>query len=244
MQWMDQNWFSHPSYFKLNQHPVLLVFGPQHLKQYQWQAMTRDLNHPPHIYGLPHLSKKGSGMFGQYLWAPASKGKNITKADWISYLIDHYIEGEQGTPTLAVAFPGFHDIYAETQKEKSFGFIDHENGKTLTDSLYLALNSQTPLVQLCTWNDFGEGTSVEPTYEHGFHYLEIIQSMIKNQGETKYTVLHFELPLNIYRLLLNHNLNEKQLKSIHHIRDLIYALDITSAQKHWKSFLEHNPKFQ
>jgi hypothetical protein len=31
------------------------------------------------------------------------------------------------------------------------------------------------LLQLATWNDFGEGTIIEPTFETGFSYLMILQ---------------------------------------------------------------------
>ena len=33
-----------------------------------------------------------------------------------------------------------------------------------------------PLVQLCTWNDWGEGTQVEPSHEYGYRDLEVVQA--------------------------------------------------------------------
>ena len=37
------------------------------------------------------------------------------------------------------------------------------------------------MLQLVTWNDFGEGTQIEPTQEDGFKYLEMVQQFAQVQ---------------------------------------------------------------
>jgi len=39
------------------------------------------------------------------------------------------------------------------------------------------MTHSAPIVQIVTWNDFGEGTMVEPTREYGFRDLGILQDL-------------------------------------------------------------------
>jgi len=53
--------------------------------------------------------------------------------------------------------------------------LDHNGTNTLQSTLDLAKNSNLSNIQLITWNDFGEGTMIEPTVEFNFSFLETIQ---------------------------------------------------------------------
>ena len=80
---------------------------------------------------------------------------------WMTeHLTNLYAMGRDSTEVMAVAFPGFHDIY-----ETSYGYIDARDGSTFDETLARAMDSACPLVQIATWNDHGEGTSIEPTVE-------------------------------------------------------------------------------
>jgi len=39
------------------------------------------------------------------------------------------------------------------------------------------MTNNSAFVQVVTWNDFGEGTVVEPTREHGYRDLGIVQDL-------------------------------------------------------------------
>ena len=53
--------------------------------------------------------------------------------------------------------------------------IDHNNGQTLQETMKMARNSGMEYLQLVTWNDFGEGTMIEPSYEFQYAMLEKVQ---------------------------------------------------------------------
>ena len=59
--------------------------------------------------------------------------------------------------------------------QPSFGYLDSRNGATFRQTLGSALASKSSMIQVCTWNDFGEGTVLEPTVEFGYQYLEALQ---------------------------------------------------------------------
>ena len=103
---------------------------------------------------------------------------------------------------MPVAFPRFHDIYREAKVHESWGRIDDQGGKTFEDTLDRALRSKSPMVQIATWNDWGEGTIIEPSLEFGYRDLEVIQRLRRQHVEPGFSPraddLH--LPLRLYEL--------------------------------------------
>ena len=116
----------------------------------------KELKPHPQMLALPHLSKK-SGAEGLFAWPPVNDGKNVTSHTWHKQLQSWYARAKTGKLVIPVAFPGFKDIYESAKVGKSYGYIDHRNGKTFSESLNLALAEKTSFIQIATWNDFGEG---------------------------------------------------------------------------------------
>ena len=58
------------------------------------------------------------------------------------------------------------------------------------------------MIQIVTWNDFGEGTVVEPTVEYGFRDLGIIQESRRAylDADFPYHTNDLALPLRLYQL--------------------------------------------
>jgi hypothetical protein len=75
---------------------------------------------------------------------------------------------------VSSAFPRFHDIYAQAGGT-SFGYLADNNGITFQETLARAATNSSAIIQIVTWNDFGEGTIVEPTQEYGYRDLGMIQ---------------------------------------------------------------------
>lgn len=78
---------------------------------------------------------------------------------------------------MGVAYPGFNAFYAEG----GWGDIPWKipvDPSTFRATLDLALD-RTDFVQVATWNDYGEGTIIEPTVEFQTAYLDIIQEKTK-----------------------------------------------------------------
>lgn len=160
--WAEENFFPDPAYLRENGRPLLLVFGPRHLK---WNF---PLESKPVVFGLPHLSKE-NGLDGVFAWPPVADGKTLAPEQWKKELDTVYTRKD---PFIATAFPGFKDIYQAAGVHESYGGIDSRRGLTFIESLDQALRSGAPFVQIATWNDFGEGTVIEPTRNHGYRHLE------------------------------------------------------------------------
>ncbi len=103
---------------------------------------------------------------------------------------------------MAVAYPRFHDIYAEAKVHPTWGHIADNRGQTFVLTLEKALKSTLPLVQISTWNDWGEGTMIEPSQEFGYRDLEVVQRVRRQSIEAGFAGVpeDLRLPLRLYTL--------------------------------------------
>jgi hypothetical protein len=196
LKWLADNWMHRDAYFTVDERPLLLVFGPIALKQQEVARVREALSHQSVIVGLPHLSKD-FGLDGAFGWPPVEGNRSIGRSEWAGYLAGLY--GRVGKEAIVgVAFPGYHDAYEKAKLHESYGFIDARGDWTLRETLAQALASKTPLVQIATWNDYGEGTIVEPTLERRFERLKVIRELVM-AGEKPLTEAAWEKPLELYR---------------------------------------------
>jgi len=219
MKWMDQNWFSDPSYFTIDSQPLLLVFGPQYFKENEWESFFSKLKHPPLLFGLPHLSKS-SGTVGSFAWPPAHGGKEVPVSEWTDFLTHLYEKTNKGEAIIPAVFPGYRDIYKEAKLHESYGFIDSRKGVTLEETFDLALKCKSDIVQISTWNDYGEGTVVEPTTNRGYQYLSAIQKRLVPADEIKYRNL--KLAFQIYQIKSKSEPTPELLSKLQYIQNLLY----------------------
>ena len=192
--WLEENWFVDEAYLKTDQRPVFLVFGPQHFSGEQWKNLRSGVSSNPLMITLPHLSKK-SGADGAFGWPPVTGGKTVSSADWKKYLEKLYARNEL---VIGAVFPGFHDIYEQAGLHDSYGHIDDRNGATFAETLDLALKGDARLIQIATWNDYGEGTAIEPTRNHEYRYLSQIQRNVA--AASQFTPGDLRLPVRLYQL--------------------------------------------
>jgi hypothetical protein len=181
MLYVQTNFFTDPSFLRLSNAPVFLNFGPQYFKNNSdWVSIFSVLNatNQPAFFTLDNRLATGAGAFD---WPPMWKsggGTNVlTPAQLQSYLIS-FDQTAGGWPSfVSSAFPRFHDIYSQANVGPSYGYLDDTNGSILTSTLTRAMTNKSAVVQIVTWNDFGEGTVVEPTKDYGYRDLGIVQDL-------------------------------------------------------------------
>lgn len=178
----ETNFFTDPSFLRLNNAPVFLNFGPQYFhNSSDWTSIFSALNatnQPAFFTEDGRLSPAGKGAFD---WPPMSlsSGNPLTLSSnqLQNYLIGFEQKaGNQSWPGfVSSAFPRFHDYYAQAGAGSTYGYLDDANGATFTSTLLRAMTNNAAVIQVVTWNDFGEGTVVEPTQEFGYRDLGVIQ---------------------------------------------------------------------
>lgn len=184
------NFFIDPSFLRLNQSPVLLNFGPQYFtNSSSWVSIFASLNATNQPAFFTEDNRLASG-FGAFDWPPmwlSGGGTNVLTSAQLSGYLNTFDQKAAGWPDfISSAFPRFHDIYSQAGVSPSYGYLDDANGATFTNTFSRALTNNSTFVQLVTWNDFGEGTIIEPTVEYGYRDLGIVQNLRRQYLDTQF----------------------------------------------------------
>jgi hypothetical protein len=235
IKWLQKHCFNSQAYLKVSGRPALFVFGPQYFKGSQWGQLLSVLHKRPFLYVLSHPREGADGVFG---WPPVN-GTTTTPEQWRGYLTDLYASAGEYT-CVGTVFPQFHDIYADAGIRRSYGFLDAQGTKTFESTLDMALRSNCQLIQIVTWNDYGEGTMIEPTIESGYSYLEIIQQhQRENQdGPFPYTADHLRLPVELYRLKKEYQLSRSAMEDLSKCSENLFSGNLPGAEKILRTFRE------
>ena len=202
MAFVEDSWFDVDSYLRLSGRPVLLNSGPQQFTQSaDWAAVFADLSSPPLFFPLHNTQPV---MAGSYPWPPmwASVDDILSSESNDDYLTGFYEGAATWDYHVAGAWPGFNDFYGQGGPGFTYGYLDAQDGATLQSTLQSALNSNPDVIQLVTWNDYGEGTNIEPTVEYGFGYLEMIQQVRRASIDPSfaYGTSELAIPLRLFDL--------------------------------------------
>ncbi len=198
MHYLRDNYFNRTNYIRYGvaNSPLMYVFGPITFQSpAQWSQILPETGTDPTFLTLQYESgDAGTNADGEYAWPSqdANTSNHLTKLR--TFLIAR-------APTQAVAasvaYPGFDDFYQEGGAGNSFFYIPANNGQTLANVLNVntVYRANVDMLQLATFNDFGEGTMFEPTIETGFDYLHQIQLYTGTPYGTDELQLIYELYL-------------------------------------------------
>lgn len=217
--YLQSKYFSSSSYIKINNQPLLLDFGPQSLKTTaDWQQAFSGLSTKPRLLSLEYQGGvTGSSGSGEFAWVNATD-----QADLQSFY-------QNRAPSLATyfagAYPGFQDFYKQGGWGNNLFLIGYNGAATLQNCLSLAKTSGTNYLQLITWNDYGEGTMIEPTIDFNFTFL---QTMQQYTGVT-YTVTELQLIYKWYTLRKKYQGNTAIELQLTQAYNYLVALDVSHA---------------
>jgi len=202
MKYMQTNWFNDDAYMKIDGQPVLFNFGPQYFVNVaDWYIIFEGLNPQPMFVTLDY--KVAPAAVGGFPWPPMSlTQKGLLNEDTlVAYLSDFYERTADNKIVTASAFPGFRDIYYQAGVGSSYGYLNPRDGETFQTTLDLAVASNPDIIQLVTWNDYGEGTNIEPAEDYNYRYLEMVQDTRRNQNpDFPFGADDLPIPLKLYQL--------------------------------------------
>ncbi len=226
LKWAQTHWFSDPAYLILGSDPVFLVFGPQFYQEDQWKQIFAPLPHPPAFF--TEMVRRDPAV-GAFDWPLPQGGHAQSVRDNLSF----YDRAGSWPQSIAGAWPRFQDVYGEAGTQPSYPVIEDRQGRTYSETLELALKSTAPIVQLITWNDWGEGTMIEPSAEFGYRDLETTQRLRRRYLDPKFsaTAADLRLPLAVYELRRRSRGNTVVLKQLGGVSEALFKGDVTTAQR-------------
>jgi len=222
-EWMEKNWFVDNGYVKVGDRPLVLCFGPQFFNQKsEWDQIWSGLRARPFFIDLDGRTNFADGAKN---WSPMhmSSGGRLSIASLVKYLNDFYQKQQNKPFVVGTAMPAFHDIYAQAGKT-SYGYLDYANGETFKLTYTAAERARANVIQIQTWNDYGEGTVIEPTIERGYKDLEYIQSRrLEWEPNFPWGYGDLRIPIELYKILANEKVTEAQKQQVAAIYDLLFA---------------------
>ena len=222
LEWLRINWFAKTSYLKFGRKPVLLSFGQDGLSNSEWGQLVQD-GPDAFIYLSEH--KRRQAAAGAFDWPIPRIGRRAQV---------EFIEKATNWPVgMAIAYPRFHDIYEQAKVHPSWGKIDDDHGTTFVETLEKAMRSGLPFVQISTWNDWGEGTMIEPSVEFGFRDLEVVQRLRRQLVEPSFAgnAKDLRLPRRLYDLRKTAKSRAIEAREIDQVAQLLSQCSIIAARE-------------
>ena len=83
-----------------------------------------------------------------------------------------------------------------------WGYLGDRHGNTFRETLSRGMTNSSAVIQVATWNEFGEGSMVEPTQEYGYRDLGIVQDFRRQYLEPGFScnTNDFAMALRFYNL--------------------------------------------
>lgn len=199
LRYLQEHFFRDPSYFRFQGKPLLENFGPQYFQaSTNWDAIFSGLepSNRPALFTEDNRLAAGLGAFDwPPMWLSQQPGAAgvLSEAALQKYLLDFERKAGEWPAFVSSAFPRFHDIYQRAGVRDYWGYLGDREGETFRATLERAWTNSSAVVQVVTWNDFGEGTTIEPTKEYGFRDLAQLQAMCLRQRAPERRTLTNEL---------------------------------------------------
>ncbi len=219
IKWLNDNWFSQDNYLRLDGLPVLLSFGNEGLTHSQWDQVIESLG-----FKIQYFSehRRRDCAVGAFDWPVPDQSKTTE-----TFLRD----SKKWKHRIPVAFPGFNDFYQQAGISKQWRQIPEQAGGTFRETLRQALATESPVVQIATWNDWGEGTMIEPSVEFGDRDLRVVQELRRELVDPNFQFTAVDLKLPKRLLALRRSEEAVNVTKLDAIAVLIAAGNTTDARK-------------
>jgi hypothetical protein len=220
MTYLARNFFSSDNYAKVDGKPLLLDFGPQAITTPKdWYRVFQSLTTKPEFIVLNGASSKANDATytnseGEFLWV------NPNPAAWYTTAKKSF------SLTIGGAMPGFKDYYKLGNAGDGYTTYDDEGGALFTRQLEAARTAGLDWLQISTWNDYGEGTVIEPTKEFGYRYLTALQTFTG----VSYKQSQLEIIYKWYTLKVKYAADSAKTKILNQCYDYLNALQPDKAE--------------
>jgi len=239
MLYLQTNFFTDPGYLRVKGQPVLLNFGPQHfLANSNWVDIFSVLTatNQPAFFSEDNRLPAGRGAFNwPPMWMSQAPGTGgvLSGLALRNYLADFERKAALWPSFISSAFPRFHDIYQRAGVRNYWGYLGDRQGEIFRETLSRGMTNASAIVQVVTWNDFGEGSMVEPTQEFGFRDLGMLQDLRRLHLEPGFPLKTNDLAmaLQFYNLRRTYSTNSAVSPELDGIFTNIISMNLEAARR-------------
>jgi hypothetical protein len=251
INYMEANYATQSNYIKVgaSNQPLMPLFGPiTYTAPNDWNAsipgsILSGVTQVPAIVPLQYqASEVGTpAAVGEMGWIYQDKGTSDDLTVQQNFLAN---EAGKFSNSIGDAYVGYNDYYtAGGDPSAAAGFVIPEsngNGQTLTETLNQdqTYSKNIAAIQVATWNDYGEGTMIEPTVQNGFSSLQQIQQFTG----VPYGLSQLQLVYQLYEARENFLGNSNEEAALNQTSNHINQLDFTDAKKSLADAVSSTPE--
>jgi len=167
---------SSPAFMKINNKPVLFFYNADNWPLQFWTHISTVVHSE-----YPALQLIGNSFNSTYLQAFdgessyvdlgfSSQPDSVVNNSYPTFNVISQTAHSLGKLWFATASPGFN---ATNDGKSDFPVVARNGGATFLESWAIAQNSNPDGIIVGTWNEYYEGTSIEPTSAFGDYYLQL-----------------------------------------------------------------------
>lgn len=186
IKYAEDNFFKDDNYFRIDGKNVLLNFGPQAIvSDEEWFQVFSVLDNEVAFFPLAYHGREFNleeSVAGAYAWDLES-----VSSDFYNYAQKFKYHGG------AINFE-FRDFSNQGGWYSTIPDRPFSEERVKVD-FQRALDYNSDFIQIITWNDWGEGTAIEPSLEYEFHQLVVIKELLGLGRDSK----DLELPIDLYK---------------------------------------------
>ncbi len=166
INYLKANIFNRPNYVKVGGKPLFMIFGPSSsLTGSDWRSVIQqDVTFVGVEFKVNLQPAFQPSLDGVMSWTGAS----ANEANELTQCLSNY------NICIAGAMPGFETINPSSSNPNT----DPRNGDNFREGLQNAQTKNPTFLQIPTWNDWQEGTTIEPAVEYQYSRLEILQNFL------------------------------------------------------------------
>jgi hypothetical protein len=162
----------HPAYFRYNGKPVLFFWYQQRYSLEDWSAIRAQVDPDRNsIWIAEGIAPDAVGVFdGLHLYTISwSENPYSTAAQWAN------TTRSRGGIWVATAMPGWDNTY--TQQSERY-IRERGDGAFLRETFGAGASTSPNMIVITSWNEWWEGTHIEPSVKYGDFYLNLTRQVI------------------------------------------------------------------
>jgi glycoprotein endo-alpha-1,2-mannosidase len=173
-----------PAWLRVAGVPVVFLYASHRLRPVAWDAvlarlaagsrrlfLVADVPSPEWLAARPGWLRRFDAV---HVYTPVgflARGRDLA----IEYRSLATLASAAGRSFIPAVAPGFDD----RQVRVPGTFVDRAGGATYDQGWQAAVSVQPPWILVSTWNEWHEGSEIEPSLEHGRRYLDVTRVWVE-----------------------------------------------------------------
>ncbi len=162
----------HPAWLKVDGKPVVFIYGRAvgQIKVDGWQKVIEEVNrHSPAVFIGDQISERAAKIFdGIHTYNPTGRvaGKSVEQIrEWAKTTYPQWVKTAGEKIACVTVIPGYDDT--ELKRPAPRPTTDRHGGQTYRTLWDEAIAAGPDWVLLTSWNEWHEGSEIEPSVENG-----------------------------------------------------------------------------